>query len=70
MEVKINYISKHFNHQQILNQIGFMPQQDGLYNELSVYDNLRFFAGIQGIHLLLADIYWAMEFCPRFKVLL
>jgi len=34
----------------ILNKIGFMPQQDGLYNELSVYDNLRFFAGIQNLH--------------------
>lgn len=31
-------------------RIGFMPQQDGLYPELSVYDNLKFFAGIQNLY--------------------
>ena len=33
----------------LLLNIGFMPQQDGLYDELSIYDNLKFFAGIQRI---------------------
>lgn len=33
----------------LLHRIGFMPQEDGLYHELSIYDNLRFFAGIQGL---------------------
>ncbi len=31
----------------ILQHIGYMPQEDGLYQELSLYDNLQFFAGIQ-----------------------
>lgn len=34
---------------KILDRIGFMPQQDAVYNELSVWDNLRFFAGIQKV---------------------
>ena len=34
---------------KILSMIGFMPQQDALYDELSVWDNLKFFAGIQNI---------------------
>ncbi len=33
----------------LLTQIGFMPQQDALYHELSIWDNLRFFAGIQNL---------------------
>lgn len=32
---------------KLLTQIGFMPQQDALYQELSIWDNLKFFAGIQ-----------------------
>lgn len=31
----------------LLSKIGFMPQQDALYNELTIMQNLRFFAGIQ-----------------------
>lgn len=31
----------------LLSQIGFMPQQDALYPELTVMQNLQFFAGIQ-----------------------
>ena len=34
---------------KILGQIGFMPQQDAVYNELSVWENLRFYAGIQKV---------------------
>lgn len=34
---------------QMLSQIGFMPQQDALYNELSIIQNMKFFAGIQNI---------------------
>ena len=34
---------------RLLSRIGFMPQQDALYNELSVWDNLKFFAGIQKV---------------------
>lgn len=34
---------------QMLSQIGFMPQQDALYNELSIMQNVKFFAGIQNI---------------------
>lgn len=34
---------------KLMNKVGFMPQEDGLYHELSIYDNLKFFAGIQKI---------------------
>ena len=34
---------------KLLSQIGFMPQQDGLYSQLSIEDNLKFFAGIYGM---------------------
>jgi len=33
----------------LLSRIGFMPQQDGLYAQLSIEDNLKFFAGIYGL---------------------
>ncbi len=32
---------------KLLNNIGFMPQNDALYEDLSAWDNLKFFAGIQ-----------------------
>jgi len=32
---------------QLLALIGFMPQNDALYEELSAWDNLKFFAGLQ-----------------------
>mgnify|MGYP001613380268 FL=1 len=32
----------------LLSRIGYMPQGDGLYPELSVWENLRFFAGLSG----------------------
>ncbi len=32
----------------LLEQIGYMPQSDGIYPELSVWENLRFFAGLYG----------------------
>ena len=34
---------------QLLSRIGFMPQQDALYENLSAIDNLAFFAGLYGI---------------------
>lgn len=34
---------------KILSKMGYMPQNVGLYEELSAWDNLRFFAGIQRI---------------------
>lgn len=34
---------------KILSKMGYMPQNVGLYEELSAWDNLRFFAGIHGI---------------------
>lgn len=34
---------------ELLSSIGYMPQNVGLYEELSIWDNLRFFSGIQGI---------------------
>lgn len=34
---------------QLLSHIGFMPQQDALYDNLSAIDNLAFFAGLYGI---------------------
>ena len=34
---------------KILPMIGFMPQQDALYDELSIWDNLKFFGGIQKV---------------------
>ena len=33
----------------LLNKIGFMPQEDALYNDLSGYDNLMFFGELQGL---------------------
>lgn len=33
----------------LLSRIGFMPQQDALYENLSAIDNLAFFAGVYGI---------------------
>ena len=33
---------------ELLSRIGYMPQGDGLYPELSVWENLRFFAGLSG----------------------
>ena len=33
----------------LLSNIGFMPQQDALYENLSAIDNLAFFAGLYGI---------------------
>lgn len=32
---------------ELLSSIGFMPQNDALYEELSIWDNLKFFAGLQ-----------------------
>ncbi|WFR58706.1 ABC transporter ATP-binding protein [Anaerocolumna sp. AGMB13025] len=32
---------------KLLGTIGFMPQNDALYEELSAWDNLKFFAGLQ-----------------------
>ncbi|WMJ86650.1 ABC transporter ATP-binding protein [Anaerocolumna sp. MB42-C2] len=34
---------------KLLAVIGFMPQNDALYEELSAWDNLRFFAGLQKV---------------------
>ncbi|MEG0774871.1 ABC transporter ATP-binding protein [Clostridium sp.] len=34
---------------QTLKTIGFMPQNDGLYPEISGYDNLHFFGGLFGL---------------------
>ncbi|MDP4120514.1 MAG: ABC transporter ATP-binding protein [Bacillota bacterium] len=34
---------------KLLNKIGFMPQNDALYDDLSGEDNLKFFAGLYGI---------------------
>jgi len=33
----------------LLKKIGFMPQNDALYDDLSGYDNLEFFAGLYGL---------------------
>ncbi|BCN30199.1 ABC transporter ATP-binding protein [Anaeromicropila herbilytica] len=33
----------------LLSRIGFMPQNDALYDELTAWDNLKFFAGLQKI---------------------
>ena len=32
----------------LLERIGYMPQADGIYPELSVWENIRFFAGLYG----------------------
>jgi len=34
---------------QMLAKIGFMPQEDALYSELSIFQNMKFFAGIQNL---------------------
>ena len=34
---------------KMLAQIGFMPQEDALYSELSILQNMKFFAGIQNL---------------------
>jgi ABC-2 type transport system ATP-binding protein len=33
-----------------LARIGYMPQSDGIYSELSVWENVRFFAALFGVH--------------------
>ena len=33
-----------------LEHIGYMTQADGIYNELSVWENVRFFAALFGVH--------------------
>lgn len=43
--VKINNIK--VPDKSLLSLIGFMPQNDALYEELSIWDNLKFFAGLQ-----------------------
>jgi ABC-2 type transport system ATP-binding protein len=35
---------------KLMNQIGFMPQNDALYTDLPGEDNLRFFAGLHGLN--------------------
>src|ERR671930_504660 len=34
----------------VLARIGYMTQADGIYSELSVWENLRFFAALFGVH--------------------
>lgn len=34
----------------VLSTIGYMPQNDAVYTDLSGYDNLRFFGGLYGLH--------------------
>ena len=34
---------------ELLAQIGFMPQQEALYPELTIWQNMKFFAGIQNL---------------------
>lgn len=41
---QVTYKSLNHNHQQIRYQTGYIPQQDLLYNDLSVLDNARLFA--------------------------
>lgn len=41
---------------KLMNKIGFMPQNDALYDDLSGEDNLRFFAGLQGMRKSEIDI--------------
>jgi ABC-type multidrug transport system ATPase subunit len=42
---QVNFRGLDGNHQKIRYQIGYIPQQDLLYNDLSVVDNARLFAG-------------------------
>jgi len=35
---------------KVQSKIGYMPQQNSLYNDLSVFDNVDFFASMYGIH--------------------
>lgn len=46
-EVRIG--GKRVPDRKLLRLIGFMPQNDALYEDLSAWDNLKFFAGIQGL---------------------
>jgi ABC-2 type transport system ATP-binding protein len=39
----------------ILNQIGFMPQADALYDDLTGRDNMKFFAGLFGLDKSVRD---------------
>jgi ABC-2 type transport system ATP-binding protein len=41
---------------KLMNKIGFMPQNDALYYDLPGEDNLRFFAGLQGMKKSEIDI--------------
>ncbi len=39
-------IKKDMNNKEILKDIGYMPQQSSLYQDLTVFDNIKFFASI------------------------
>ncbi len=41
---------------KLMKKIGFMPQNDALYNDLSGEDNLRFFAGLHGMKKTEMDV--------------
>lgn len=47
-EVRIG--GKRVPDRKLLALIGFMPQNDALYEELSAWDNLKFFAGLQKLN--------------------
>jgi ABC-2 type transport system ATP-binding protein len=50
-----------------LEHIGYMTQADGIYLELSVWENLRFFAALFGVHddAALADILRVVDLADR-----
>ncbi|QHQ63530.1 ATP-binding cassette domain-containing protein [Anaerocolumna sedimenticola] len=45
----VNIDGKSMPDRKLLQAIGFMPQNDALYEELSAWDNLKFFAGLQKV---------------------
>ena len=50
-----------------LANIGYMTQADGIYHELSVWENLRFFAALFGVHddAALEDVLAVVDFADR-----
>lgn len=46
-EIRVNNYT--LPHLKVLNDIGYMPQNDALYHDLSGYDNLMFFGGMYHI---------------------